>query len=239
MTRRPITETIEPAGVAHRADRRHRAPGAGRRPSGLAHGAGFRRPGGHCLDRLYGPRQFRHQHPGRRQIRLWAVVGRAARQCDGDAVPGPLRQARHRHRQEPRRNVPRSLSAARGLGDVGGQRNRRHGDRPRRIPRRRHRPVIAAAHAAACRNGGDRDHHLRPADVREIRLPAARTDHRLHRRRDLPLLSRSKCSSRRSIGARRHSTSSRRRSPTPKLCCSRSALSAPPSCRTRSICIPA
>ena len=36
-----------------------------------------------------------------------------------------------------------------GLGDVGGQRNRRHGDRPRRVHRRRARPV-AADRAARC-----------------------------------------------------------------------------------------
>ena len=89
---------------------------------------------------------------------------------------------------QPRRTVPRSLSAPGGLGDVGGQRDRRHGDRSRRVPRRRHRTVVAVSHAALRRNGRDRDHHLRPLDVREIRLSAARTDHRLDRRRDLPLL---------------------------------------------------
>ena len=31
------------------------------------------------------------------------------------------------------------------LGDVGGERNRRHGHRPRRIPRRRHRPGAACS----------------------------------------------------------------------------------------------
>ena len=48
-----------------------------------------------------------------------------------------------------------------GAGDVGGQRNRRHGNRPRRIPWRRHRAFAAAAFAAAGRHGGDGNHHLR------------------------------------------------------------------------------
>ena len=64
------------------------------------------------------------------------------------------------------------------LGDVGGQRDRRHGDRSRRVPRRRHRTVAAVSHAALRRHGRDRDRDLRPADVRRLRLPADRTDHR-------------------------------------------------------------
>ena len=44
--------------------------------------------------------------------------------------------------------------------------------------------VAAAAHAAARRHGRHRGRHLRPADVRAVRLPADRTDHRRDRRRD-------------------------------------------------------
>ena len=48
------------------------------------------------------------------------------------------------------------------LGDVGGERDSRHGHRPRRIPRRRHRAFAAAPHSAVRRNGRDRDRDLRP-----------------------------------------------------------------------------
>ena len=42
------------------------------------------------------------------------------------------------------------------LGDVGGERDRRDGDRPRRISRRRHRAVAAVPYAAVRRHGRDR-----------------------------------------------------------------------------------
>ncbi len=51
------------------------------------------------------------------------------------------------------------------LGDVGGQRNRRHGHRSRRISRRRHRARSAVQDAAAVRHGCHRDRHLRHPDV--------------------------------------------------------------------------
>ena len=76
------------------------------------------------------------------------------------------------------------------FGDVGGQRDRRDGDRSRRISRRRHWPVAVVPHAAARRHGGHRDRHLCAAELRAIRLPPARTHHRRHRRHDLPLLCR-------------------------------------------------
>ena len=53
-------------------------------------------------------------------------------------------------------NVPRAISAAGGLGDVGGQRDRRDGDRSCRVSRRRHRAVAAVPHAAAGRHGRHR-----------------------------------------------------------------------------------
>ena len=64
------------------------------------------------------------------------------------------------------------------LQHVGGQRNRRHGHRSRRIPGRRHRPVAAAAPASDRRHGGDGGRHLRNPDVRRPRLPADGADHR-------------------------------------------------------------
>ena len=60
------------------SDRRGHPRGSGRQDA-LAQPAPVRRPGGDRLDRLYGPRQFRHQHPGRGEIRLCAAVGGARR----------------------------------------------------------------------------------------------------------------------------------------------------------------
>src|SRR5208282_5813903 len=68
------------------------------------------------------------------EVRLRPVMGGVARQCDRDAVSGPLGQARYRHWPQPRGIVPRPFSATGRLGDVGRQRDRRHGDRSRRIP---------------------------------------------------------------------------------------------------------
>ena len=47
---------------------------------------------------------------------LWVVL---ARQSDRDAVPGAFGQARHRHRAQPRRDVPRPVSAGRSSGRCG------------------------------------------------------------------------------------------------------------------------
>ena len=52
------------------------------------------------------------------------------------------------------------------------QRDRRDGDRPGRVPRRRHRPVAAVPHAAARRHGGDRGRDLRHPAVREAAASA-------------------------------------------------------------------
>ena len=146
--------------------RRHGAPGLGRAARRFDGLLGLRRAGGDRLDRLYGPGELRHQHPGRGQVRLRPALGGVARQRDRDAVPGPVGQARHRHRPQPRGIVPRSFSAAGRLGDVDRQRDRRHGDRSRRISRRRHRTCSAVAHAAVRRNGGHRSRNLRSVDVR-------------------------------------------------------------------------
>ena len=184
--------------------------GEGRR---LARLLGFRRSRGYRLDRLRRPGQLRHQHPGRREIRLRAAMGGRARQSDRDAVPGAFGQARHRHRPQSGGDVPRSLSAADRAGDVGRQRDCRHGDRSRRIPRRRHRTFTAVSHAALGRNGRDRDPDLRPVDVRALRLPADRADHRRHGERDCALLRRRDvhCADRLGLGRRAHGRAANRR----------------------------
>ena len=174
------------------------------------------------------PGQLCDQYPGRREIRLRAALGGAARQSDCDAVPGAVGQTRHRHRPQPRGAVPRSFPAPGGLGDVGRQRDRRHGDRSRRVSRRRHRTVALVPDAAVCRNGRHRRRDLRHPDVRGLRVPADRTDHRRHRRLHRRSAISSRCSLLRSIGARRYITPSCRRSPTPRRCCLPSASSAQP-----------
>ncbi len=157
MTTQTLTEPIgRPASLTEQTVATAHQVLAGKR-GGLPRGAGLCRSGHHRLDRLYGPRQLRHQHSGRREIWLWAAVGGAARQRHRDAVPGPFGQARHRHRPQSRRTMPRSFPASGGLGDVGRQRDRRHGDRSRRVPRRRHRTVIAVSHAAPRRHDRDRE----------------------------------------------------------------------------------
>ena len=67
--------TVARTGIYGSDRRRH--PRGSVRQDALAQPAPVRRPGGDRLDRLYGPRQFRHQHPGRGQIRLCAAVGGA------------------------------------------------------------------------------------------------------------------------------------------------------------------
>ena len=62
--------------------------------------------------RLHRPRQLRHQHRRRRQVRLPAALGRPRREPDRDGRADPVGEARHRHRQEPRRALPRELLAA-------------------------------------------------------------------------------------------------------------------------------
>ncbi len=132
-----------------------------------------------------------------------------------------------------------AVSQAGGRWHVGDQRNRRHGHRPRRIPRRRHRPGAAVQHAAARRHGGHRHRHLRHPDVRGPRLPPGRADHQQLRRHHRALLPDRDVHRAGRLGRRRLGIGDAAHRPTPAHCCSRSASSAPPSCRTRSICIPA
>ena len=183
-----MSEAVAPNGNDG-SDRRRHSRGAERQDA-LAQPAAVRRPRGDRLDRLYGPRQFRHQHPGRREIRLCAAVGRADGQCHRHAVPGAVGQARHRHRAQSGRNVPRAFSAARRLCLVDRQRSGGDGDRPRRIPRRRHRSVAAVAHPAGRRHGRHGRADLRHSDVRRAGVSPDRTHHRRARRRHRALLSR-------------------------------------------------
>ena len=125
-----------------------------------------------------------------REIRLCPAVGRADRQCHRHAVPGAVGQARHRHGAQPRRTVPRAFSQARRLGAVDRQRSGGDGDRPCRIPRRRHRSFAAAAHPADRRHGRHGRADLRHPDVRGARLSPDRDHYRRLGRRDRALLSR-------------------------------------------------
>ncbi len=172
-----------------RPDGRGHSRGAGRQDA-VVEPAAVRRTGGDRLDRLYGPRQFRDQYPGRREIRLCAAVGRAGRQRRRDAVPGAVGQARHRHRAQPRRNVPRAFSAAGRVGAMDRQRSGGDGDRPRRIPRRRDRPFAAAAYPADRRNGRHRRPDLRHPDGPGTRVSSDRDHHRRSGRRHRGLLPR-------------------------------------------------
>ena len=170
-----------PAAAAQEPDRTHglgRARAGARPASRHRRLSRLRRAGGDRVHRLYGPRQFRHQHPGRRQIRLRPLVGGAAGQSDRHAVPGAVGQARHRHRAQSRRDVPRAFPPARGLRHVGGERDRRHGDRPGGIFGRRGRAVAVVPHAAARRHDRHGHRHLRHPDGGEPRLPPGRIDHR-------------------------------------------------------------
>ena len=169
------------------SDDRGHPRGSGRQDA-LAQPAPFRGPGGDRLDRLYGPGQFRHQHPGWGEIRLCAAVGGGGGQCHRHALSGAVGQARHRHRAQPRRDVPRPLSQACGLGLVGRQRSGGDGDRPRRVPRRRDRPLAPSPYPAYRRHGRDRDPHVRHPHVRGPRVSADRAHHRRARRGDRPLL---------------------------------------------------
>ena len=102
---------------------------------------------------------------------LWVVLGANLIAMLFQALSAKLGIVTGRNLAEMCRDA---VSAAGGLGDVGRQRNRRHGHRPGRVPRRRHRPRAAVQHAAAGRHGGHRHRHLRHPDGRGPRLPPAR-----------------------------------------------------------------
>ena len=227
-------------GDRHERAHRCRDPGGSggptaRHPIDAGHGRA-----GRCgVDRLYGPRQFRHQHPGRRQIRLRAALGRGGGQPRRHAVPGLVGQARHRHGVEPRRTLPAALSPSRHRADVARQRGRRHGDGPCRIPRRRHRLVAAPRDPAAGRHGHHGTRHLRDPAPRAAWLPLARDRHRGAGRRHRRVLPRRGADRAGRLGGGRARGRGTARSQPPRPSPSRWASSARPSCRTRSISTPA
>ena len=143
---------------------------------------------------------------------LWVVL---MANIDRDAVPGAVGQARHRHRAQSGRIVPRAFSETGGLGSLDRQRGRGDGDRPRRIPRRRDRPFAPAAYPAHRRHGRHGRPHLRHPDVRGPRVSPDRAHHRLARRGDRALLSRRDVHRADRLGARRGSAALFRSFPTP------------------------
>ena len=173
----------------HRANPRG-DPGDAGRPWPALLRAAVRRTRGDRLDRLYGPGQFRDQHPGRGPLRLRPPVGRARRQHDRHAFSGAFREARHRDAAQPRRDLPRPAARGGRLRALGDQRIRRHGDRPCRVHRRRDRPVAASAHSDAGRHGRRRAADARNSPFRALGLSADRDGDRRLRRHDRPVLSR-------------------------------------------------
>ena len=99
--------------------------------------------------------------PGRREVRLRAAVGRAARQPDGDAGPVPVGQARRRHRSDPARGVPRAVPAVVSCRPVGAGRGHGDGDRHRRVPGRRARAEPAVRGTAVHRRADHRRDRVR------------------------------------------------------------------------------
>ena len=160
----------------------------GRPATGLARLPAVRWPRSDRLDRLHGPRQLRHQHPGWGAVRLSAAVGRSARQPGRHAVPGALRQTGDRHRPQPRTALPHAFPPPAGLHHVGRQRGRRDGDRPRRISRRRHWPQSAVRPSAADRPADHLCGDLRLAAAAGPGLSATRDGHSGVHRGDCRLL---------------------------------------------------
>ena len=105
---------------------------------------------------VYRPGQLRHEHRGRREVRLPALLGGRLRELDGDAGADALREAGDRDRPQPAGDLPRQLSptgVVRALAPGGGDRD---GDRPGRGPRRRARPQPSVRHAALPRRAAGR-----------------------------------------------------------------------------------
>ena len=72
--------------------------------------------------RLHRPRQLRHQHRRRREVRLPARLGDHRREPDGDARAVPVGQGRRRHGPQPPRAVPRRVPAPGRPGACGCRR---------------------------------------------------------------------------------------------------------------------
>ena len=144
----------------------------------LRYGARPARPGLRGRGGLRRPRQLRHQHRRRRQVRLPAAVGDPGGEPDGDADPVPVGQGRHRHRSQPARAVPRALPAAGSDRALDPGRADRDGHRPGRVRRRCDR-AQPAVRRAAVRGGSDhRRGGLRDPRPPDARLPPLRDDDR-------------------------------------------------------------
>ena len=124
------------------------------------------------------PGQLRHQHPGRRAVRLHAALGDRGQQPDGHARPDPVGQAGHRHGQNLAEHCRMHFPPAGGLSgmwvlmEAGG-----HGHRPGRVPRRGARLQPAVRHAPVGGRAADRRRHLPDPGPRALRLPAAGGGH--------------------------------------------------------------
>lgn len=138
------------------------------------------RTGVHRLRGVRRPGELRDQHVRRRPLRVPAAVGHRRRQRPGDVRPGPVRQARHRHRAYPARAVPRPPAAPADLDAVGPGRagGRRH--RPGRVRRRGDRAQPAVRCRPAARGGDHRGRLVRAADAGAPRTPRVRGGDRGH-----------------------------------------------------------
>ena len=134
------------------------------------------------------PGNFATNLEGGAQVRLHAALGRGGQQPDGHADPDPVRQAGHRHGQEPGRALPRALSPLADLRDVGPDGSGRHGHRPGRVPGRGAGLLPAVRHAALDRRAGHGRGHLRDPRPGALRLPLAGGGDHGHGRRGRGLL---------------------------------------------------
>ena len=94
--------------------------GAGRAPARAALRLLFAGPAVIASIAYMDPGNFATNIQAGAQVRLHAALGRAAGEPDRHAVPGALRQARHRHRPQPRRDVPRAIPARRSSSSMWG-----------------------------------------------------------------------------------------------------------------------
>ncbi len=154
-----VSNRISAGGSSARTRRAAEAVLGGQR-RGPLRAAAFPRAGRHRLRRLYGSRQFRHEHPGRCELRLSPALGRALRQPRRHALPGALGEARHRHGPQSRGALPQALLKTRGHLLLDRERDRRHGNRSRRVPGRDHRLQSPLRPAALDRRHRHRRHHL-------------------------------------------------------------------------------
>ena len=176
--------------------------------------------------RLHRPGQLRHEHRRRLEVRLHARVGDRRLEPDGDAHPDAVREARHRHRTEPPRGLPRALLAPDVARAVGAGRGDRDGDGPRRVPRRCDRLPPALRHRPLPRDADHGRDDVRDPRAATLRLQAVRgRDHRL-RRRDRGVLHRRALVRPPAARDGREARGRSRSSAAASRCCSRSGSSA-------------